>query len=44
MGSSIARGPQSPLLIGPKKRKEGKNELSAHLRSLFAAIGASNDF
>jgi len=27
-----------------KKKKEEKNALSAHLRGLFAAIGASNDF
>jgi len=36
----------SSVAIDPKKKrkKDGKNALSAHLRGLFAAIGVSNDF
>jgi len=45
VSSSVAKGGYSPPpFIGPKKKKEGKNALSAHLRGLFAAIGVSNDF
>jgi len=43
--SSVAKGGgglQPPPLA--RRKKEGKNALSAHLRSLFAAIGVSNDF
>jgi len=41
----VARGAgvYSPQLAGRKKKKMG-NQLLAHLRGLFAAIQASNDF
>jgi len=44
MLSSVTRGAATPPLAQEKKKKEGKNALSAHLHGLIAVAQLSNGF